>query len=93
VIRLSRLDAKDTALYARPQNEPCTSDIPVHTRCVVHSSSVTQDKRKLIEKYFIGLFCIFQIYIGEIIETAQMICLHIARPKSDRRYLGCVVIS
>jgi len=59
----------------------------------VHSSSVTQDKRKMIEKYFIGLFCIFQIYIDEKIETAQMICLHIARLKSDTRYLGCVIIS
>jgi hypothetical protein len=59
----------------------------------VHCSYVTQDKRKMIEKYFIGLFCIFQIYIGEIIETAQTICLHIATPKSDTRYLGCVDIS
>jgi len=47
----------------------------------------------MIDKCFIGLFCIFQIYIDEIIETAQMICLHTARPKSDRRYLGCVDIS
>ena len=46
----------------------------------------------MIEKYFIGLFCIFQIYIDQKIETTQMICLHIARPKSDRRYLGCVDI-
>jgi len=36
---------------------------------VVHSSSVTQDKRKMIEKYFIGLFCIFQIYMDGIIKT------------------------
>jgi hypothetical protein len=47
----------------------------------------------MIEKYFIGLFCIFQIYVYEIIETAQVICLHIARPKSDKRYLGCLNIS
>jgi len=47
----------------------------------------------MIEKYFIGLFCIFQIYTDEIIETAQTICLHISRPKSDTRYLGCLDIS
>jgi hypothetical protein len=47
----------------------------------------------MIEKYFIGLICIFQIYIDEKIEIEQMIWLHIARPKSNRRYLGCVVIS
>jgi len=40
-----------------------------------------------------GLFRIFQIYIDEKIETAQMICLHIAKLKSDRRYLDCVDIS
>jgi len=57
---------------------------------VVHSSSVTQDKRKMIETYFIGLLCIFQIYIDEVIETTQMICLLIARSKSDRRYWGCL---
>jgi hypothetical protein len=39
----------------------------------------------MIEKYFIGLFCIFQIYIDEKIETAQMICHQIARTKSDRK--------
>jgi len=59
----------------------------------VHGSSITQDDRKMIEKYFIGLFCIFQIYVDEKIETIQMICLPIARPKPDRRYLGCVDIS
>jgi hypothetical protein len=58
----------------------------------VHSSSITRDKRKIIEKYFIGLFCIFQIYVYEITEIVRMICLLIARPKSDRKYLGCVVI-
>jgi len=47
----------------------------------------------MIEKYFICLFCIFQIYVDDKIETAQMICLHIARPKSNRRYLGCLDIS
>jgi len=47
----------------------------------------------MIEKYFIGLFCIFQIYVDEIIETAQMICFNIARSKSDRRYLVCSDIS
>jgi len=47
----------------------------------------------MIEKYFIGLFCIFQIYVDEKIETAQMICLPIARLKPNRRYLGCVDIS
>jgi hypothetical protein len=41
----------------------------------------------MIEKYFIGLFCIFEIYVDKI-ETAQMVCLHIAAPKSDKRYLG-----
>jgi len=56
----------------------------------VHSSSLTQDKRKMIEKYFIDLFCIFRIYVDLIIETPQMICLHIARLKSDRIYSGCV---
>jgi len=35
----------------------------------------------MIEKYFIGLFCIFQIYVDKKIETAHIICLHIARPK------------
>jgi hypothetical protein len=60
---------------------------------VVDGSSVTQDDRKMIEKHFIGLFCIFQIYVDEKIETVQMICLHIARLKPDRRYLGCVDIS
>jgi hypothetical protein len=47
----------------------------------------------MIEKYFVGLFCIFQIYVDDKIETAQMICLHIARSKSDTRYLGCLDIS
>jgi hypothetical protein len=42
-----------------------TSDIPVHTRWVVYSSSVTQDNMKIIDKYFIGLFCIFQVYVDE----------------------------
>jgi len=41
----------------------------------------------MIEKYFIGLFFIFQIYGDEKIETAQMVCLHIARLKSDRRFV------
>jgi hypothetical protein len=59
---------------------------------MVHSSSVTPDKRKMIEKYFIGLFCIFQIYVDEKVETAQMSCFDIARSKSDRRYLGCLDI-
>jgi hypothetical protein len=72
---------------------PYTSDIPVHTRRVVHSSSITRDKRKMIEKYFIGLFRIFQIYVDKKIETSQIICLHIARAKSDKRYLGCLDIS
>jgi hypothetical protein len=54
----------------------------------VHSSSITRDRRKVIEKYFIGLFCIFQIYVDDKIETAQMIGLHITRPKSDKIYLG-----
>jgi hypothetical protein len=49
-------------------------------------------QRKMIETHFIGLLCIFQIYVDETIETTQMICLHIARQKSDRRYLGCVDI-
>jgi hypothetical protein len=47
----------------------------------------------MIEKYFIGLFCVFQIYMDEIIETAQMICLYIAGPKSDKWYLGCLDLS
>jgi len=47
----------------------------------------------MIENYFIGLFCIFQINVEKKIETTQMTCLHIARLKSDRRYLGCVDIS
>jgi hypothetical protein len=47
----------------------------------------------MIDKYFIGLFCIFQIYVDEKTETAQMICLHITRLKFDRIYLGCVDIS
>jgi hypothetical protein len=59
----------------------------------VHSSSVTQDKMETTEKYFIGLFCIFQFYVDAIIETAQMTYLQIARPKSDTRYLGCLDIS
>jgi hypothetical protein len=50
-------------------------------------------KTKEIEKYFIALLCIFQIYVNEIIESAQMICLLIARLNSDRKYSGCVVIS
>jgi len=58
----------------------------------VHSTSVTQDKSKMIEKYFIGFFCVFQIYVDEKIETAQIICLHIVRPKSDMRHLGCLDI-
>jgi hypothetical protein len=60
---------------------------------VVQGSSVTQDKRKSIEKFFIGLFFIFQVYVDKKIETAQANCLHIARLKSDRKYLGCVGIS
>jgi hypothetical protein len=59
----------------------------------MHSLSVTQDNRKIKERHFVGLFCIFQIYVDNKIETAQTICLHIARLKSDRRYLGCVDIS
>ena len=59
----------------------------------MHSSSAIQEKRKMIEKYFIGLFCIFKISVDEKIETAQMICRHIASLKSDRRHLGCVDIS
>jgi len=47
----------------------------------------------MIDKYFIGLFCIFQIYVYEKTETAPMMCLHITRLKSDRRYLGCIDIS
>jgi hypothetical protein len=49
----------------------------------------------MIEKYFIGAFCIYQIYVDEKIETAQMICRHISSLKSDRKYvyLGCVDIS
>jgi len=47
----------------------------------------------MIEKYFIGLFCIFQIYVDEKIVTAQMICLRIASPESDSKYVDCVDIS
>jgi hypothetical protein len=47
----------------------------------------------MIKKYFIGLFSIFQIYVDNKFETAQMICLHIAGPKSDIKYLGCLDIS
>jgi hypothetical protein len=46
----------------------------------------------MIEKYFIDLLPTYQIYIDEIIETTQMICLQIARLNSDRKYLGCVDI-
>jgi hypothetical protein len=59
----------------------------------VHSSFITRDKRKMIEKYFIDLFCIFKIYVDDKVETAQIICFNIARSKSDRRYLGCLDIS
>ena len=39
---------------------------------------------------FIGLFCIFQVYVYEKIETAQIICLYIARPKSGNKHLCCL---
>jgi len=42
---------------------------------------------------FSWLILYFPICVDEKIETAQMICLHIASPKSDRRYLGCVDVS
>jgi len=35
----------------------------------------------------------FPIYVDEKIETTKMICLHIARLNSDRRYLDCVDVS
>jgi len=32
----------------------------------------------------------FHIHVDEKIEKTMMICLHFARPKSDRRYLDTV---
>ena len=35
----------------------------------------------------------FHIHVDEKNEKTMMICLHIARQKSDRRYLACVDIT
>ena len=58
------------ALDKASKNKSYISDIPVHTRWVVYSSSNLQTERKMIEKFLIGLFCIFsQIYVDDKIET------------------------
>ena len=66
-IQLStRTDAKNKA---RLQNEPYTSDIPVHTRWVVYSSSTTPDKKENDWEVSYWFILYFPIYVDEKIET------------------------
>jgi len=40
VMQLTRVDAKTTVLWGRPQNETCAAGFPVHARSVVCGTSI-----------------------------------------------------
>jgi hypothetical protein len=58
---------------------------------IVHPTS--RQKKKMIENFLIGLFCIFPNLVDEKIETIKKICIYILRINSDRSYSVCVNIS
>ena len=86
IILSTRTDAKkkkNTVLLARLQNEPYTSDIPVHSRWVVYSSSITPDFRpvhRILFHFCIRLLELFKLHliissVLEVFENAFFILL------------------
>ena len=86
----TRKDTKITVLRATPWDEPSTSHFSIHTRWVVHGSSIIQTTKKMIEKCFIGCFIFSKFKSNEKIEFTWIICLYIVKSICSRKEFSYV---